>query len=207
MDLGVVASYIIAGMLLMAILMMNMSVSSSTTELTMTQITREKAATVTDMLKHDILKMGYNKTKKTDPIIIEADSSKIQFQGNIYDGSSSSVKKVTWELTDDPVTTTENPNDLILKRAVQDSASGIIEEETPITLGVTEFKIKYFDKYGEDISNNMLMPVSNPEDIKQLYIKLVLESPQKVYQGTNDNGRYVKTVWEKRFSPPNLEKN
>ncbi len=201
MDLGVVVSYIIAGMLLMAILMMNMSVSSSSTELTMTQITREKAATLTDMLEHDILKMGYNKTSKTSPIIELAEDQKIRFRSNIDDSNDKSVETVTWELTGDPVSATENPNDLVLKRTV----SGGINSVTPVTLGVTEFEIKYFDQYGKDISNNMLTPVSNPEDIKQLYIKLVLGSPQKVHQGTNDNGRYVKTVWEKRFSPPNLE--
>lgn len=201
MDLGVVVSYIIAGMLLMAILMMNMSVSSSSTELTMTQITREKAAALTDMLEHDILKMGYNKTSKTSPIIELADSQRIRFRSNIDDSNDKTVETITWELTSDPVSATENPNDLELKRTV----SGGINSVTPITLGVTEFEIKYFDQYGEDISNNMLTPVSNPEDIKQLYIKLVLESPQRVYQGTNDNGRYVKTVWEKRFSPPNIE--
>ncbi|GAA5521472.1 hypothetical protein LQ318_06955 [Aliifodinibius salicampi] len=201
MDLGVVVSYIIAGMLLMAILMMNMSVSSSSTELTMTQITREKAAALTDMLEHDILKMGYNKTSKTSPIIELADSQRIRFRSNIDDSNDKTVETITWELTSDPVSATENPNDLELKRTV----SGGINSVTPITLGVTEFEIKYFDQYGEDTSNNMLTPVSNPEDIKQLYIKLVLESPQRVYQGTNDNGRYVKTVWEKRFSPPNIE--
>jgi len=201
MDLGLVASYIIAGMLLMAILMMNMSVSSSSTELTMTQITREKAATLTDMLEHDILKMGYNKTSKTSPIIELADSQRIRFRSNIDDSNDGSVETITWELTTNSVSTTQNPNDLELKRTV----SGGINSVTPITLGVTEFEIKYFDQYGEDISNNMVTPVSNPENIKQLYIKLVLESPQKVYQGTNDNGRYVKTVWEKRFSPPNIE--
>jgi hypothetical protein len=201
MDLGVALSYIIAGMLLMAILMMNMSVSSSSTELTMTQITREKAATLTDMLEHDILKMGYNKTSKTSPIIELADSQRIRFRSNIDDSNDKSVETITWELTSDSVAATQNPNHLILERTV----SGGINSVTPITLGVTEFEIKYFDQYGEDISNSMSTPVSNPEDIKQLYIKLVLESPQKVYQGTNDNGRYVKTVWEKRFSPPNIE--
>lgn len=201
MDLGVAASYIIAGMLLMAILMMNMSVSSSSTELTMTQITREKAATLTDMLEHDILKMGYNKTSKTSPIIELAENHKIRFRSNIDDSNDKSVETITWDLTSDSVSTTQNPNDLVLKRTV----SGGITSETPITLGVIEFEIKYFDEYGKDVSDNMVTPISNPEDIKQLYIKLVLESPQKVYQGTNDNGRYVKTVWEKRFSPPNLE--
>lgn len=201
MDLGVVASYIIAGMLLMAILMMNMSVSSSSTELTMTQITREKAATLTDMLEHDILKMGYNKTSKTSPIIELAENQKIRFRSNIDDSNDKSVETITWDLTSDSVSTTQNPNDLVLKRTV----SGGITSETPITLGVIEFEIKYFDEYGKDVSDNMVTPISNPEDIKQLYIKLVLESPQKVYQGTNENGRYVKTVWEKRFSPPNLE--
>lgn len=201
MDLGVVASYIIAGMLLMAILMMNMSVSSSSTELTMTQITREKAATLTDMLEHDILKMGYNRTSKTSTIIELAENQRIRFRSNIDDSKNKSVETITWELTTDSVSTTENPHDLVLKRTV----SGGINSVTPITLGVTEFEIKYFDQYGKDIGNNLATPVANPENIKQLYIKLVLESPQKVYQGTNDNGRYVKTVWEKRFSPPNIE--
>lgn len=206
MNLGLVTSYIIAGILLMAILAMNMSLSSSSTELTITQTTREKASGIVEIIEHDIKKMGYNRTNKTDPILVTADSNKIQFRSNIDNSYDNSVELVTWEFTSTEVTATKNPNDYVLMRTVKDLDTGA-EEKTPIKLGVVNFNIKYLDEYGEPVSNHMTTPVtgSDLENVRQLYIKLELESSEKVYQASGGDGRYVRTIWEKRFSPGNLE--
>ena len=212
MNLGLVTSFIIGGLLLVSMLMLNMSATNSATELTMTETTREKASTVSEMLSSDILKMGYNQNSKsnsnddTDPIITIAKSNKIQFNSNVDNSPDESVETITWEfdpsLPANEVSSTDNTNDYILKRTV----TGGINSTTSITLGVTKFEIKYYDEYGDNQSQDMEAAAnSNLEDIRQLYIKLTLESPQKIYQGTSDDGRYIKSVWEKRFSPPNLE--
>ncbi|MGD8749354.1 MAG: hypothetical protein PVI44_12900 [Balneolaceae bacterium] len=207
MNIGLVTSYIIAGIILLAILTMNISLSSSSTELSLTQITREKAATISDMITHDIQKIGYNRNSKTSPIITTGEGKKIVFRSNIDNSTDNSVEIITWEFTGNEVTTSDNPNDYILKRTVRDAASGSIITDTPIKSGVTGFRVSYFDDYGKPLSDTLSTPVSASDlsKIKQLHITIELQSGEKIYSTPSSPGRYVTSVWEKRFSPPNLE--
>jgi hypothetical protein len=204
MNMGLLTSFVIGGILLIGILTLNKSVSNSSTELTLTQITREKAKGVQEIISHDIQKMGYNRNNKTNPIFEIADSSKIQFRSNIDNSSDNSVERITWEFTDTPLNN-GNPNAYVLMRTVEDTSTGNIEQ-TPIRLGVTNFNIKYYDEYGRSLKENMTTPLSSSDfsDVRQLYITLELQSSAKVYNSIN-SGRFVRSIWEKRFSPPNLE--
>ncbi len=208
MNLGLTTSFLIGGILLVAILSMNMSLSNSSTELTLTQISREKAAGVQEIISHDIQKIGYNRNDKTSPIWSIADSNKIQFYSNIDNSYDNSVELVTWEFTNTSLNNTQNPNDYVLKRTIKNLDTGA-EEITPIRLGVTNFNVKYINEYGKDVSSHMSAPVtgSDMQNIRQLYIKLELQSAEKVFQGSGGNGRYIRSIWEKRFSPGNLESN
>lgn len=209
MNLGLVTSYIIGGIILLSILAMNISLSTSSTEITLTQMTREKVASVSELIAHDIQKMGYNRENKTDPILVKALPHKIEFNSNINNSTDNSVETVSWEfhkLESLEIPSTENPNDYILLRTVKD-ATGSIIDETPVKLGVTNFEILYYNSYGEPTENYLSDPNANINSIKQMYIKLSLESGDKIYYNAGNEGRYVKSVWEKRFSPPNLEDN
>lgn len=206
MNIGLVTSYVIGGILLIGILAMNMSLSNSSTELTLTQTSREKAKGVQELITHDIQKIGFNRNNKTSPVLVEADSHKIAFRSNIDNSNDNSVELVTWEFTNTSVGN-GNPNAYVLKRTVREADTGNIISETPIRLGVTSFNIKYLDEYGQPVSNYMATPVASTDlnSIRQLYITLELQSSAKVHGNTNDDGRFVRTIWEKRFSPPNLE--
>lgn len=208
MNIGLTTSFIIGGILMLAILSMNMSLSNSSTELTLTQVTREKASAIKEMINHDLLKIGYNRKSKTDPMLVAADSNLIRFRSNIDNSSDNSVELVSWEFTSTALSNTKNPNDYVLMRTVKDIETGT-EKQFPIKLGVTKFNIKYLDEHGAPISEHMATPLSSSDlsNVNQLYITLVLESSEKVYQNTKGDGRYVKTIWEKRFSPSNLESN
>lgn len=207
MNLGLTTSYIIAGILLLSILMMNLSVTNSSIQLTQRQINQGKISTISDMISSDIQKMGYSKESKTDTILLEAEEDRIQFKSDI--NNNGNIEVVTWEFdTDTEVLSTENPNDYVLTRTVHDDDTGNLIEESPIRLGVTEFTIQYYDSYGALLSNNMITPITDQLElnkVKQLYIKINLESPVKTYDNPNDAGDFVLSVWEKRFSPPNLE--
>ena len=206
MNMGLVTSFVVGGILLIGILALNMSMSNSSTELTLTQTTREKATGVQEMITHDIQKIGFNRNNKTSPVLVEADDKKIAFRSNIDNSSDNSVELITWEFTSTSVGN-GNPNAYVLKRTVEDVDTGSIISETPIRVGVTNFNIKYLDEYGQPVSNHMSTPVASSDlnSIRQLYITLELQSSAKVYQNTGDDGRFVRTIWEKRFSPPNLE--
>lgn len=209
MNLGLITSYIIAGMLMLAIVTMNINLSTSSSDLTLSQINKQHVQSITDMLTYDIPKIGYAQdgkvTKFTNPstgsayqMISVADTNKITFHSDI--DNDGDIDQVTWELTANPVSTTNNPNDYILVR----SQNGV---DTEIKLGVTKFKINYYDEYGDNKTNRMSTPVtgSSLENIKQIDVELVLESKEKIRYSVNADGRYVASAWEKRYTPRNLQ--
>lgn len=197
MDLGIVTSYIIAGMIFLAITMMTLSLSQSTTELTLNQNARKNVQSVAEMLSYDFPKIGYNKVISITNPITYADENKITFQSNIDNSDDKTVETITWEFTTDPVATSGNPNDYKLLR-VQDG------DVTEITLGVTHFNIRYYSDYGLPKKDSLSTPVSNPELIKQIEIELVCESPAPIGNRSGSD-RYLRSAWDKRFSPGNLE--
>lgn len=207
MNAGLLTSFIVAGILIVSIITMNNSVTNSSSELTMTQFNRERMASVSRMISEDIQKIGYNNTSKTATILEEAYGHKITFHSNIDNSNDNSVEVVTWVLRKDlEVTSTENPNDHVLQRIVKNEDGS--EEITSIELGVTEFQVGYYNDYGVSISDDSLstpLDAATRENVKQFYFKLKIQSPEKIYAGTNSSGRYITSVWEKRFSPPNLE--
>lgn len=205
MNAGIITSYIIAGIILISMLMMNIRVQNSSAEITLTQITREKVSVITDMIYDDFPNMGFDTKDITPKIITTADSSLIKFYRNI--DRSGSVELVTWQLLDAPVTETTNPNDRILLRKVLKNG---VESQTEIKLGVTRFRVWYFDEHGlstlpED-GEFLSTPVgaSLRDSIKQVYIALELQSPEPIMEGGQP--RYIRSVWEKRYSPSNLDK-
>lgn len=205
MDMGLLTSYVVGGLLLISILTLNMSVSNNSTELTLNQTTREKMEGVKELLSRDIQKIGYNRNNKTSPILEIADSNKIQFRSNIDNSYDNSVEQVTWELTSTALGN-GNPDAYVLKRTVTDLATGTVNT-TPIRLGVTNFNIKYFDEYGKDVTEHMVSPITGSDltDIRQLHLTLEVQSSARVYGRPGSDGRFIRSIWEKRFSPANLE--
>lgn len=206
MNTGLITSFIVAGILMVSIINMNTSVVNSSSELTMTQFTRERMASISRMISEDIQKMGYNRTGKTDPILQVANSHKIKFHSNIDNSTDNSVEVITWEFRKDlEITSSKNPSDRVLHRIVKNEDGS--EHVTEIMLGVTEFQIGYYNDYGVLLSDSLTTPVDAAlwDNLKQFYIKLKVESPEKIVTGSKGEGHYITSVWEKRFSPPNLE--
>lgn len=207
MNIGLITSYIIAGVILISLLMMNMRVSSSSAEITLSHITREKTLAITEMLYYDIPNMGYDRFNTTPDVITIADSSKIQFFRKIDRFTAGDPELITWELTNNPVSETPNPNDKVLLRTVEKNG---VEEVTEIRQGVTRFRLWYFDEHGlsslPSDGQFLSTPVSAAlrDSIKQVYVALELQSAEPLRINAN-NQRYVRSAWEKRFSPNNLE--
>lgn len=209
MNLSLITSYVIAGVLFVAIVMMNLNLSSNSSELTLTQTTKEHVSTISEMVSYDITKIGYAQSGKvsefTNPatgdayqMISFADSNKIIFSGDV--DNDGTIDTITWEFTDTEVNTSENPNDFVLIRRHG-------SEDTNIRLGVTRFKIAYFDDYGEKKINRMTTPISGSDlgNIKQIEVELVIQSSETISYRPGDDGRYISSAWQKRFSPRNLE--
>jgi len=207
MNLALVTSYIIAGMLTLSLIMMNLRVSNNSTELTLTQITRQHMVDVTEILNDDISNMGYDVDQKSSQILTYASDDEIRFYRNIQNDPSRLPELVTWKFfPGDSVATAKNPNLRVLRRIVDDPNSGT-QEVTEIESGVTRFELKYYEKRGENLANNMTPPGSGSavSDIKQIYVVLEMQSKEPVILNPNSDDRYVRSVYEKRFTPANLE--
>lgn len=214
MNLAMVTSYIVAGILLISIVMVNINISNSGAELTITKITRDKLETVTAMLDDDIPNMGYDLIQPPDTIITVADSKKIQFFRNLCrnpERDAASVncdepERITWEFfPNSKPASSRNDNHGTLIRVVEEV--GQAPDTTKIESGISNFQIRYYDEHGKQLDQNLPMPVSSLQihDILQLYIEMEVQSDERAPGRINGGNRYIKAVWEKRFSPRNLE--
>ncbi len=207
MNLGLVTSYIIAALLTLSIIMMNLRVSNSSSELTLTQINRQYLITLSDMLNDDISNMGYNVYEKTDQILVYADDHRISFYRNIEDDATREPELITWEYyTGNPIALEKNPNLHAMTRTVYDPNSGQTDEIN-INSGASKFKLHYFDTHGAPMDSALTTPLSSADlvNVKQIYLELEIQSLEPLYSSGNPNGRFIRSVYEKRFSPKNLE--
>lgn len=214
MNMAMISSYIVAGILLLSIVMVNINISNSGAELTMTQITRDKLETVTIMLDDDIPNMGYDLLEPPDTILTVADSNQIQFFRNLCRDPArdaafvncSDPERITWQFFESKTpASSKNSNHGTLIRVVEEV--GQAPDTTWIQSGITKFNIRYYEDHGRALDQNIPSPVSSAQfdDIKQLYIELEVQSDERIPGRFNSDARYIRTVWEKRFSPRNLE--
>lgn len=208
MNLGMVTSYIIAGMLLLGIMAMNINVQTSTTELTVSQMLRTHVSTITEIINDDIPNMGYDyegTTMSNDDVgnkILEFGNEKrISFYRNLTGNPSRIPERIEWEFID-----STGVNFGTLVRRVYDPNDGTTDVNE-INIGVHKFEIRYYDSVGENLNNNMSPPgssVSQLNNVEQIHIIMELQSKEKIYKRASGGGRYMRSVWEKRFTPSNL---
>lgn len=194
MNTNLVTSYIVGGLVLISIMTMNVNLMQSSNSLTMRQMTQQYSDGTTALFKHDLLKMGYQPTASiTDPIL-KATENHLVFKGDI--DKSGSAETVEWFLDlQSPVTATENPNDYKLARKVDGVRSDI-------NLGITQLRFTYLDANRDTLA----APITAQADRNQIkYINVELRLSSKVgFERGNKTRDYIHTVWDKTFSPVNL---
>lgn len=196
MDTGIIISYIIGGLLLVAILFMNINVGQSSTELTLRQITQQNVGTASEIFSHDMQKIGFDKFRKiTDPILV-ADSNRIQFKSNI--DNSGSTETVEWYF--DPNATASSsthPEARTLKRIIGTN-------KIDLNVGVTSFKLSYYDSTLSEIST----PISTQSarnDIRHIKVEMTISSKEEMGT-TNGGSKYIQSPFKKIFTPKNIIK-
>ena len=188
---------------------------NSSAELTMTQIVRDNLNNITDMINDDLPNAGYDVIRSTrdndsvdNKILFEARNNKISFYRNLSNDPTKTPDLITWELIDDNPGH-GNPNHKILTRTVLYEATGT-PEVTEIRSGVTRFALRYYDEVGKDLEDNISAPgllKSQLDRVKQIHLILEVQSREQIFNRSVGDGRFVTTVWEKRFTPVNLQTN
>jgi len=191
--LDILGSIVVGGLLLLMLFRTNDSVAENNYQFRGELIAQQNLKTVVSILEHDFRKIAYCKdpVKLPDPskAILFADSSQIRFltdennDGNVdtmdyYIGSTSELPS------------TPNPNDRFFYR--------VVNNEIPkgVNLGITRFKLIYFNASGDTIKN---LPVPIPGAITTMQIDIVVEDVWGY------NKKYSSAFWQQlRLAARNL---
>ncbi|MCX6169837.1 MAG: hypothetical protein NTX65_10885 [Ignavibacteriales bacterium] len=179
--LDIIGSVLGGGFLLVILMRMNATAIQNNYEYSGERIVQQNLVEVVTLIENDFRKIGYwnYQPNITNPIpdpavaIIQADSTSITFLTDIVtpnnpygDGTVDNIKYYVGPTSD--LLATPNPNDRMLYRVINNS--------TPAgsNLGVTQFKLTYFDASGVQITN---MPSTPPFGINTIQIDVAVENP------------------------------
>lgn len=176
--IDILGSTIVGGLLLMILLRMNDASVENNYLYSGERIVQQNLVEVVKLIEYDFRKIGYCKdwTKINQAFaIISADSNQISFQTDIVNTTAANdygdevVDTLRYYLgSTSELSATPNPNDRLLYR--------VINGEAPkgSNLGVTQFKLTYFDALGDTISP---LPASPPFGIATIQVDIAVENP------------------------------
>lgn len=180
--LDIVGSFIIGGLLLLAVMSSYSNVNEFALISSMNLAVQENLREWTQIVRHDFRKIGYH---VNDPAsaIQSCDSTSISFLADI--DNNGIVDSVSYFLSEpDQVPGTENPRDRMLYRLV----SG---QQISGSLGLTDFQLRYYDGAGN--------PTWVPSTVKAVEVFVQIESPFPL------DTTYVWSNWRGVISPLNLQ--
>ncbi|RNC85712.1 MAG: hypothetical protein ED557_02765 [Balneola sp.] len=191
MNIGIVTSFAIGGILMISILAFNGRVLSQSAENTVSVSTQIKLNEIIELVNNDFNRIGFG-TGTSDPFVkIEADD--IIFEADAFDGDSYGVTNIRWEFDKAAqVTTTKNPNDFYLKR------TGPI---TGSTYGETRFPVAHFSVVYKTANDAV---TTNTATVKKISVEIIIESPEPYSKSSDGTDLYQRTVWKRTFVPNNI---
>lgn len=190
--LDILGSTIIGGMLLVILLRMNDAAVKNNYDYSGERIVQQNLVEVVKLLEYDFRKIGYCADWNIFPNpalgIIRADSNRIDFITDLStssypfgDGVLDTLKYYLGPTSE--LSVTPNPNDRLLYR--------VVNSTTPrgSNLGITQFKLTYFDANGNRMTT---MPSSPPLGIAAIQIDIAVENPAAF---GNDYAADKRVIW------------
>ena len=191
--LDILGSIIIGGLVLLILFRVNTSATSNLYTNTSEANVQSAMISVGAVLEEDFRKIGYCKswTKIPDPTkaILFADTSSIKFLTDLNnDGNVDTLSYYLGPASE--LLNTPNPNDRLLYRV----ANSDVPKSSNV--GITEFKITYFDSFGNILST----PVTPPSQIQKMQIDIMVENTEPI------DSTYVVAFWRQlRLTARNLQ--
>lgn len=168
--LDILGSIVISGMLMLILLRLNDATIENTYTSSGDLTVQQNLTTVVQIIEHDFRKIGYCADWENIPdptkAILYADEHHIKFLTDENNDKTVDIMDYyigpTSELKDTP-----NPRDRFLYR--------LLNNEPPVStnMGVTQFDLKYFDVFNNEIST----PVAVPGEIHTIQINITVEDP------------------------------
>jgi hypothetical protein len=179
--LDIVGSFIIGGLLLLAVMSSYSNVSEFALTSSMNLSVQENLREWTQIVQHDLRKVGYHLPDSVSAFR-HCDTTSIIFLGDI--DNNGTVDSVSYFISGtEMVPGTENPRDRMLTR----SLSG---QQITGSLGITDFQLAYYDSVGS--------PTWVPSNVKAVEVFIQVESAFPL------DTTYVRSNWRGVISPINL---
>jgi hypothetical protein len=179
MNINIVTGFVIGGMLLLSLLVLNNRVSRNSGMVTLTEMTRQQMDAIARTADADLRRIG--QVGGAFPISV-ANSNRLVFITS-FDGLTAST--VEWFYnTAEPILDSQNPNDHMLYRI----ANG---DSTRIRMGVTDFTFSYFNAAGN--------PTAVLTEIQRIRLQVLVES-EAAY-----GDEFARSYWETEISPRSLQ--
>lgn len=192
MNMGIVTSFIVGGLLLLAMLQFNNRVLQNSVEMTMSINEKNNIGTIRQVISQDFSRLGFG---VGDTITVFNPPHHIRFTSNVYNQGNA---QVIWNFQENaPVPQTSNPNDRRLLRVGPVDSSG--SNQTSV-FKVVDFKLTgYSDITGQT-------ETTDPSALRSISVTVVYEAPESVSLNS-DTTYYPRAVWSKHFVPINLQFN
>ena len=190
----IVISVAIGGILLAMLVGFNGNIAEQATAQTVKLLAQTNLTTLTNVVEYEFRKMGYLVPKNTDSAIVYADSNKITFKGDF--DNNGTVDMLTYSLNLTGSSGNANTKTRILYRTPNNQPA------SAINVGITRFRIWYYDRNGNPLTAN---PLPRPSQVKYMRVGINLESTvpykatREIYVTLNPGG-----CWEKIIRPKNL---
>jgi hypothetical protein len=176
----IIGSAMVAGLLLLTALRLNAQANETTLIYNGSVRLQQNMVALIDWVEHDFRRIGYCKDYTKIPFPTQsiriADSSNITFWTD--DQSTGNLDSIRWYIgPTSEMSSTPNPRDRKIYRKLNNT--------TPVgwNLGVTQFKLDYYDYAGAALAT----PVAQPSSIYSMQISIACESPftfQEQYRAT-----------------------
>jgi hypothetical protein len=190
MNFGITTSFVVGGLLLLAMLHLNSQVLQNSAEITLNAKDKSEVETIRQIITQDIKRIGFGNNSS---IATFNPPHFINFRADVYGQGTS---QIIWHFQENvQVNKTTNPDDRILKRNGPIDSSG---GSKPTNFHVVDFSMTgYSDAQGTNVTTDR-------NEIRSIRVKIVTESPEPLNRANGQN-YYPRTVWEKLIVPTNLQ--
>lgn len=195
MNLGLSASLLLSGMLILMIAFFNLNLNRHSNSLTLHAVSKSHMEAVQELIQHDFQKVGFNGFEAIPDPVISIDSSRFVFRAQMDQDTTSEISTITWELSSSVPTGTQNLDHRVLWRIQENS---LMQDTTRITIGITRFELSYFNREGD--------VTTIPNEVSGIDVTVEAQPREGIadHQGTV---QYPTVRWRKRVIPKNLNLN
>jgi len=196
--LDVIGSFVLFGWLLLSTIRVGTANSENMQSYGGELLVQENLVEITKLLEYDFRKIGYCKEPNNIPdptrAILLADTSRLKFLTDVDltgTGPDGVVDSIYYYLgPTSELASTTNPRDRMLYR--------VVNAATPkgANLGVTSFKLRYFD--GQGVAIGTPVTGANLQKIQTIQISLIVENTvaAEIVETAPVNQRYSSAFWQ-----------